>query len=788
MDTGSSAGAGAGLSAAGGVGGANLPIKRACDACRARKIRCDREEPCAHCQHAGIECKNTSGLKPKEKRTRILITPQYEKKIDLIDRRLDGVVRLLEDLKLQFPLQAPSAAPSTAPSVAGSTATPGGGAGGGGGGGVSGGPPAPIQLKTVASTSMSTTPASTSTQQQHTTDPLVEGESSMTAQSIFAHDFLRKTVGDGSSVLEMRETLDALHSLVEALRHQPASHELTYPQAKPVARPAFGECEMPPVQSAVNIIREAKAQKTLGLEWVTTFLHPDHFTDLVLKVYFAPTEFNEAEFIIVNAGLESLYNDMTQSKTASAQLREECAKMGTLCRGNLQTALANLPLHLPATMDMIVALLFGAYHAMEVAKPSLAWTLNVASAQLCQTLGYHRASSSSSSSSSSTTGTATGPTTANPDDEEYKIFLFWSVYFIDKSLSLRLGRPSTIQDYDVTAPYPSSASKMHGALMSYFCLWVIVSRIQGKTYEQLYSPEAIAQPSAVREARARGLAAELRRVTDRTQETHSQYLKSAIEAVGENTMEFFNVSDEVLRLSLLTIIYRAVPSPPGSATTFGTECINAARATLQRHEDCMAIMAKDAYYLFPMYMNWTILFSPFVPFIVIFCQVIETSDTSDLARLQGFVASIQGAKEFTEASARLCRLFQVLYNVAFRYVEMRSQGSGGGGGSSGNNNNQQQQQQSEEQGQEMDKYLTALGFPPASGHPQQHAQQSSDVGSEQMSGMTSGGAEDGMNGAGAGSGALNQMMWMGNAAQLEDWFYSNQQMMGLVEDDDSFLQ
>lgn len=84
-------------------------------------------------------------------------------------------------------------------------------------------------------------------------------------------------------------------------------------------------------------------------------------------------------------------------------------------------------------------------------------------------------------------------------------------------------------------------------------------------------------------------------------------MKSAIEAVGENTMDFFNVSDEVLRLSLLTIIYRAVPSPPGSATTFGTECINAARATLQRHEDCMAIMAKDAYYLFPMYMNWCVL-------------------------------------------------------------------------------------------------------------------------------------------------------------------------------------
>ncbi|KAH9241315.1 hypothetical protein K456DRAFT_608204 [Colletotrichum gloeosporioides 23] len=111
-----SSGAGAGATGP-GSNPSSLPIKRACDACRARKvrrwppsnlnpcslytsvaiicvmslaaihwtlgadvvnpqIRCDRETPCAHCQHAGIECKNTSGLKPKEKRTRILITPQ----------------------------------------------------------------------------------------------------------------------------------------------------------------------------------------------------------------------------------------------------------------------------------------------------------------------------------------------------------------------------------------------------------------------------------------------------------------------------------------------------------------------------------------------------------------------------------------------------------------------------------------------------------------------------------------------------------------------------------------
>ncbi|OLN82133.1 putative transcriptional regulatory protein C11D3.07c 4, partial [Colletotrichum chlorophyti] len=677
-------------------------------------IRCDREDPCSHCQNAGIECKNTSGLKPKEKRTRILITPQYEKKIDQIDRRLDGVVRLLQDLKLQLPAASASTAPPSSASAS---------------------PSVPLSSK-PANSSISTPGSHVSSSQA--TGPMVEGESSMTAQSIFADDFLRKAVGDGSSILEMGETLDALHSLVDALKHQPASHEMTYPSARFMPRPSFADCEMPPVQSAVGIIREAKAARILGLQWIQSLIREDHFLDLCLKVYFAPSEFDQAEFIIVNAGLETLYLDMATSGKTSEQANKEYTKMGTICRANLETALANLPLHLPATMDMIAALLFGSYHAMEVAKPSLAWTLNVAAAQLCQTLGYHRVASVKN---------------GNQEDEVCRMFLFWSVYFVDKSLSLRLGRPSAIQDYDITIPYPSSTSKLHGALMSYFCLWVTVAGIQGKTYEKLYSPEAIAQPSLVREARARGLAAELHDVRERTQETHAQHLKAAIEAIGENTMDFFNESDEVLRLSLLTIIYRAVPSPPGSPTTFGAECIEAARATLQRHEVCMAIMARDSFYLFPMYMNWTIHFAPFVPFIVIFCQVMETRDSTDLVRLQGFVTSIQGAKDFSEASARLCRLFQVLYNVAFRYVEMR---------------NSSQQSEQAQASQEMDKYLTALGFPTAGQQPMEAG-----AGSEQMP---------------MGGDGVNQTMWMGNAAQLEDWFYSNQQMLGLVEDDASFLQ
>ncbi|KAK1984248.1 hypothetical protein LZ30DRAFT_814301 [Colletotrichum cereale] len=144
---------------------------------------------------------------------------------------------------------------------------------------------------------------------------------------------------------------------------------------------------------------------------------------------------------------------------------------------------------------------------------------------------------------------------------------------------------------------------MHGALMSYFCLRVMVSRIQGKAYELLYSPEAVFHSSSIREALARRLAAELQQVTDRTQKTYLRYSDSETETVDQNTMEVINVSDEALRLSLLAIIYRAVPSPPGSTAVFGTECIDATGVTLKRQQDYMAVMARDSYCLFPMYMS-----------------------------------------------------------------------------------------------------------------------------------------------------------------------------------------
>ncbi|KAL3956921.1 hypothetical protein ACCO45_009767 [Purpureocillium lilacinum] len=51
--------------------------RRACDQCRLRKIRCDKDWPCSNCRTAKRSCTSTgAGQRPKEPRQRVLISSQ----------------------------------------------------------------------------------------------------------------------------------------------------------------------------------------------------------------------------------------------------------------------------------------------------------------------------------------------------------------------------------------------------------------------------------------------------------------------------------------------------------------------------------------------------------------------------------------------------------------------------------------------------------------------------------------------------------------------------------------
>ncbi|KAK4164052.1 putative transcriptional regulatory protein [Cladorrhinum sp. PSN259] len=722
-------------------------VPRACNACRARKIGCNRESPCAHCVRAKIDCTYSDARKPREKRARILLTHQYEQKIDRLDSRLDEIVTLLNDLKAQ-------GLASTSPPV------------------IQVQPPEDNPATTLTSTKVSTSSApsppahhipSSGHASREAKSPMVEGDSSLTAQSVFANDFLHKVLNKESRP-EMREGLDALHVIVESMKHQPAAHEMTYPHAPPVKASTLEGCELPPIEKTAQVLKLARSKEMLGLAWVFEFIPITSFQEICFRFYMSD-DWNLVTAITVNVGLHFVFGVAAHVLPAGKQ---ELLEYASQCGTNVETALAKLPLHLPATDENISALLLGAFYAIELSKPSLAWILCSKASELCQTLGYHRSATYQP---------------IPPESRSYKQYLFWGMYIVDKSLSLRLGRSSTIQDYDVTLPYPSYDDPGTTGLTSCFVLWCMAAKVQGQIYELLYCPEVMIQSEEVRRSRVDVLVQRLDELENRTEELSVSFEQYSMEAVGEDLVRFFQISDHVLRLSLLTLTYRAVPNPVGSPTTFSIECIQAARQTLARHEDCMAIVERSDCGLFSTYMSWTILMAPFVPFIVLFCQVIETRDKQDLARLQAFVASLQIEASVTEAVDRLRRLFQILYSVALRYVESQtgSGGGGGGGGAEAGGNGVLQPQPGH---QEVDAYLATLGFAQLQNH------QGVVYDQQQLGAAIHGGfgtvsnriiceaptsAEELQRG-------INPMMWMGNGAQLEDWFYSNQQMMALLED------
>jgi len=147
---------------------------------------------------------------------------------------LDGVIRLLEDLRAQLPpkLQLPQ---DSSPEPVGTLSAK-----------------APFSIPSPAS------------QASHdsTTGPLVEGDSSLTAHSVFANDLLRKIVDQDSS-LDMQDTVDTLRVLVDAMKQQPAAQEMTYPNAKVVqtsAAATLRACQLPPIQKTVSILKFAKCE------------------------------------------------------------------------------------------------------------------------------------------------------------------------------------------------------------------------------------------------------------------------------------------------------------------------------------------------------------------------------------------------------------------------------------------------------------------------------------------------------------------------------------------------
>ena len=488
-----------------------------------------------------------------------------------------------------------------------------------------------------------------------------EGNSSLTAHTVFASEFLEHAV-ERTSLRDLNPSMAAaLTSLKQIVglsqkqqgsigggaggggaaqtqaqaqhQQQPVrrgsagasssgggSNDVRFAHQRALPRGGFRELPMPPVQAVIPVLREVKETPpgTFTLISVCCFMAVENFAEACRRVYFALEDFSHANFIIVNMGLYYLFQEkaVVASGLGDSAASDRYTGYYHLCRDNLETGLANLRFFLGASMENIEALLLGASYAIEVSRPSLAWQLNTTAAQLCQDLGYHRVTGgtvevSSPGGSKSTSTNHDSNTVLN----DKKAILFWFSYMLDRGLALRLGRAPTIQDFDVTVPRVIGQVNAPDMWKEVLRLWIAHADIQGQIYERLYSPASLGHPVGQRVEVARRLAGRLKLIADQALLIRSSEMGklkaggggggSWADARKATVMEMVMKSDQVSFLSSLTLVYRAIPAGVGGHgfSTFTPECIETARLAMQTHEECMKLMGSNLW-VAASYIHW----------------------------------------------------------------------------------------------------------------------------------------------------------------------------------------
>ncbi|KAF4972244.1 hypothetical protein FSARC_1141 [Fusarium sarcochroum] len=478
----------------------------------------------------------TSDLEDSTSRRGNLRARCSEKKIDQIDKRLDGIERLLQKL------------------AGGDTEKPAG--------------PDTLSARTSPSTlspSESTLLAS-SVVEPGSIDPqrlVFEGDSSLAAHTAVASDIFRNEIQQSAlqnSNPAINTALSSLHEIVSQVSEHSSS----------------GGCTLCLAWNKGWLTLYAAF--ILACSVVCYCRSIESFTELCLKVYFTYGKFNQAEFIIVNAGLYYIFLEYS-FVILDDNIRHEYGMHAQLCRSNLETALANLGLVLPHTYDTIEALLLGATYAIEVSRTSLAWLLNSTAITIGQTLGFHRSQSPSAI------------TVEKEDKHDRKDLLFWMAYSLDKGLALRLGYAPLISDDDINVSM-SAIDSIHGCWSDIFRAWVFHARLQGRIYDQLYCAAALMLPVSQRKARVPPLVSELRAMISEALQMAAKTgdLDQGHSTVPENytLRSVFVHSNLVSFLGSLTLIYRA------GGESYGDDCLQSAREAMEMHIRSLEMLDKDS--------------------------------------------------------------------------------------------------------------------------------------------------------------------------------------------------
>lgn len=249
---------------------------------------------------------------------------------------------------------------------------------------------------------------------------------------------------------------------------------------------------------------------------------------------------------------------------------------------------------------------------------------------------------------------------------DHKLLLFWSVYMLDISFSVRLGRLPSIRDHGIAVPMVSSG----GAPIGVWSYSIELGRIQCEAVEQLCSPSSLKTTLEVRMNRTAALTTRLELMW--SARNHSS-LDHGLNGHRESHFILLRRSEAIMHYSTLALVQYAAHC----ARNDDSPALDAARHALRLSVDMMSAPIDLPEGARLAHCHWTFLHAPFTPFTVTFCNVIAnpTSTRSDLRLLQDYVTTLKALSHLSEGVGKLYSLCDIFQKIADLYMQAKGQQS-----------------------------------------------------------------------------------------------------------------
>ncbi|KAL2861209.1 transcription factor domain-containing protein [Aspergillus lucknowensis] len=476
--------------------------------------------------------------------------------------------------------------------------------------------------------------------------PPFEGQSSFHHETLVARDAALSAVGAARSRELNDQVSSALSSLKDSLdnHHTPAATQGASSEepVRQVKEPLL------PADLVVAVVKKVKSQPPFFLvsqSWKDT----RQLESLCQSIYFPLDPIPAGSMTLLHGLLYFVIRDYMHEGDPDLA-RFDLPSSKSFCERSFSVGLSSPQMMVDPTLEKVQALLIGIIKAQEEFDIQRCWTYLSLAFNMCQTMGLHRKNTSLSHS--------------DPLADS-KRHAFWSLYTIDKNISLNIGVTSHFQDHDIDAElYAPSLDHRQRSWDLINLITVEFAAIQGKVYDELYSIAAARTPEEERLSRIHTLSVDLMNVRNKLLEI------DVSKGLYADSLHGMTACADFIAYSVLTVIYRA-QTRASDAMAVSSHCYEAASMALHSHLKCITYFRDRQAHKQAEYVNSILLYPSFTPFVIVFTHAITTASVTDLSLLQETVGSLELIRGVSRGSMHLHTICEAFAKTAQVLVDSR---------------------------------------------------------------------------------------------------------------------